>query len=339
MAATSHTRRTRAFGWLTALALLAGTVLTTTVGDVTPVAADPPALFVVEPLDGGHGFRSGPALEVGLDTLDMALMPDGRIITTEFEGFLRVIDTVANTSTIVAGVEGVNGVPADMVFPTGVGQPADIAVTPSGRIFVVGSTGVPGAPYGINGAIYELDLSARTITMVAGGGLTLWTDGGPALGAYLFPAGLTAIDDDHLAFATGLLSFGVRSAIVSFDLGSGTLTRLVGGGSSPWEDGVAAADLDFDYSVPADFAITPNGDVFFAIGGDPWKAEAATGTVTRLVLVPEGSSGLVANASGELFMGVGGYAGRLAISCRWTRAPERSPPSAHGTRGRSATGA
>lgn len=265
-----------------ALVLISATALTgLAVTSPAPVGAAPTQFAYENVASGGAGFRTGPVLEVGIDPLDAALMPDGRIVTVERQGFLRVVD--ANTSTIVAGVANVSGVPSDMVLPSDTSLGADVAVGPTGIVYVTALTS--GGPFGVTGSILAIDLTARTIDTVAGGGSTPWADGGTASGTYLLPTGISTTPDGRLVFAAGSLSFGIVSAVLALDLSTGVLERLVGGGNQSLVEGLDAAAVGFGFTVPGDAAMSASGDVFFRYAGfaGVWRVDGATNVVSRVI--------------------------------------------------------
>jgi uncharacterized protein (TIGR03437 family) len=165
--------------------------------------------------------------------------------------------------------------------------------TPDGLMSSLGGSGVAGlvrdasgnliAATGSSGFVIQLDPSKPGAwTTVAGTSDVFDGPGRRAVlaqpnGACTDAAGsLYVADDSH-------------GRIRQYDPASGMVTAVVGGGNQPPADGVAATAASFSGINPV--FVDAQKNVFFAADNTIWKADARTGTLTRIAGQPKKSCG------------------------------------------------
>lgn len=199
------------------------------------------------------------------------VVTDGKVayVADSGNGAIRKIDLATSTVTTVAGPgQGFGDGPAGQAAFF---QNAGLAWIPSQNVIYVADTG--------NGAIRKLDLTAQTVTTVAGTHASGYVDGTLAQARFNHPFGILASPDGTKLYVadTG------NNAIRLIDLTAGTVATIAGNGGLGFQDGIGAA---------ARFA-EPNGLAFDATGQNLFISDfenqairelnLATGQVTTIV--------------------------------------------------------
>ena len=191
---------------------------------------------------------------------------------------IRKVDTSGNITTVagsgIAAFVG-DGGPATSA---GLDLPRGVAIDSAGNLFIADAD---------NNRIRKVDHATQVITTVAGGGGFFSSgDGGPAIGAGMFPVGV-AVDGAGNLFIADVGSNRIRKV----DHATQIITTVAGGGSSPATcmgstdsigDGCAAtsASLNNPFAVTVDSA----GNLFVADSGHSRirKVDQATQIITTV---------------------------------------------------------
>src|SRR6266568_3020745 len=167
-------------------------------------------------METGSTGDGGPAVaaSLNLSNLNAGLSVDGagNIFIPDTNNF-RIREVLVSTGVIttVAG----NGTPGDggQATTASLGIPEDVAVDGAGSLFIADQQ---------NQRIRRVDARTGIITTVAGGGLSLGGDGGPATNASLSAVSSVAVD------SLGNLFIGTLGVVRRVDVLTGTISTVAG---------------------------------------------------------------------------------------------------------------
>jgi trimeric autotransporter adhesin len=246
----------------------------------------------------GHGGDGGPAAAATFMTpTGMAVNSHGDIFVADADAQrVRRIDAASGVIATVAGT-GVPGFSGDggPAAAAALSEPGDLAVDAAGHLFVTDDQ---------NNRVRRID-PAGVITTIAGGGLALPGDGGPAVAArFLQPTGVGVDGDGHLFVAS-------HGRVQRVDAATNAIATVAGTGVMR---GLPFTGLGWQATAvmlepPRAVAVDPWGHLYFGdhmpeLGEHEgiYRVDAETGVLT---LVAAGNAfgvwGLATDAAGNLF--------------------------------------
>lgn len=301
--ATSRRRRTAtAARVLLAVGALVGTVVASGAGPAG--ATSPPAGFLQPELIAKGGFRSGPALEIGLSVTDVAWdAVNARLLVADCRA-VRAVDPAAGTSTVLAVSDDQPNPDGVATFPGAVSR---VAATPTGAVLL----GVHAPTEHCTDLYFDdiVQLEPGLPAVVVSGG-----DLAPATGLDAHDVEWDAADLEVGADGRVLVTEQTyeHDAVYAFPVTGGTVTRVVGGGTQAIGAGVTAVDADFPLAIWA-VAAAPDGTLFvmdrstmYRVGADGLLDEVAGGLVWQNLL-----PALTVGPDGDVWRSTGGSVERI----------------------------
>jgi uncharacterized repeat protein (TIGR01451 family) len=223
---------------------------------------------------GGYGGDDGPATSAELDDpVGVAIDGPGNLYIADIENSrIRKVDAETKTITTVAG-NGTAGYSGDGGPATSaeLDDPAGVAVDGAGNLYIADTA---------NNRIREVDAETKTITTVAGNGISGDSgDGGPATSAELFSPEAVAVDVAGNLYIADAGNNLVRKV----DAGTGAITTVAGNGIGGYSgDGAPATTAELN--SPSGVTVDLSGNFFIADSGNNRirQVAASDGSITTI---------------------------------------------------------